>query len=616
MKNPIESPVNVSAAIAFPAILDILEEALFLFDTCFRMAWHNKACDALYYSATGTHINKHFDFNELLTEEQQLVFADNLRQVLKGEKMHFEWNYQKKSVSRWVSVSLYPYRTADGVVAGICGSMRDITERKNADYLIRTNEKKYRTLVNSLSEGVILQTPGRKMLTANQSAVQILGVTLEELVKKGFPLPEWEMVDKNEKPVSCDNFFCRKNGRISPVKDKALGIRRGNSIQWLKLNMAGVSDAPNGEPYAIAISFEDITEKKMTSRELRVLSMVAKETLNAVLILKPAGEAVWMNEGFTRLTGYSREEIVGTVSREMLSGPGTDDITQQEMTHSRRNGLPFQKEQVMYTKDGVKKRVRVDGQPMRDENGELSMFFVIVTDITEQRRMEEERLQNQLNQQKEITRVMMQAQEAERDNLGRELHDNINQLLAATALQLSYCSSNYKQARPVIEDCRKNVMMAIDEIRHLSHKMVMPYFSVSNLSCELNWLIAHYKHTPLHIQLDTSGWKDADVQPAIKETLFRIAQEQMGNIHKHAQASKVSMHISTGEETAQLSICDDGIGFDTSQEKKGIGITNIINRAEAYNGTSHFTSAPGKGCRLLVTIPFKDQSGAGYSPIR
>ena len=270
----------------------------------------------------------------------------------------------------------------------------------------------------------------------------------------------------------------------------------------------------------------------------------------------------------------------------------------------------------MYTKDGVRKIVRVDGQPMRDENGNLSMFFAIVTDITEQRRMEEERLQNQLNQQKEITRVMMQAQEAERDNLGRELHDNINQLLAATALQLSYCSSNYKTARPVIEDCRKNVMMAIDEIRHLSHKMVMPHFSVSNLSCELNWLIAHYKHTPLQIQLDTTGWKDADIQPAIKETFFRIAQEQMGNILKHAQASKVLMRISTDEETAQLSICDDGIGFDTSQEKKGIGITNIINRAEAYNGTSQFISSPGQGCRLLVTIPFKDQSGAGYSPSR
>ena len=595
-------------------MLDTLEESLFLFDSKQRLVWFNRSADTLYHSVSGKHLGKDFDFNELLTVEQQLLFKQHLYNVLAGEKQHFEWNY-RQSVNKWISVSLYPYATGNGSFTGICGSMRDITEKKNADYLIKSNEKKYRTLVNSLSEGVILQTLDRKILTANKNAELILGVTMDELAKNGFPLPCWDMIDKNEKPINCKDLLCWKNGRISPVKSKPVGIRRGNTVQWIRVNVAGVSSSQEDEPYAMAISFEDITEQKRISRELRVLSMVAKETLNAVLILKPAGEAVWMNEGFTRLTGYSREEIVGQSSRHMLKGPATDTAALQEMEHSRRNGLPFNKEHMLYTKNGEVKWVKVEGQPMREENGELSMFFVIVTDITEQRRLEEERLQNEINQRKEITRVMMQAQETERDNLGRELHDNINQLLAAAALQLSYCSDNYELAKPVIEECRDNVRLVIEEIRQLSHKMVMPRFSVSSLQYELNWLMAHYKYTQ-NIRLDTTGWNEAHVCHTIKQTFFRIAQEQLYNIQKHARAKKVLVCIKSDTTQAFMSIHDDGIGFDPAQERKGIGMTNIINRAEAYNGTSQFISVPGKGCELLVTIPFRKPGSPPCPPIR
>ena len=468
--NPAENHLTATAGNIFPAILDTLEESLFLFDSELRMAWYNCAADKLYHSVSGKHLGKDFDFNELLTAEQQPIFKAHLADVLAGQKAHFEWKYLK-AVTRWVSVSLYPYVADNGTITGIYGSMRDITEQK------------------------------------------------------------------------------------------------------------------------------------LISREMRVLSMVARETMNAVLILKPGGEAVWINEGFTRLTGYSPEEIVGKTSREMLHGPGTDMGTRDEMAHSRQNGLPFKKEQLIYTKQGTAVWAKVEGQPMKDENGELTMFFVIVTDITEQRRREEERLQNQIEQQKEITRLMMQAQEEERNNLGRELHDNVNQLLAAVALQLSYCNAHYETAKTVVEECREYVQMAIEEIRVLSHKMVLPRFSLSSLQYELGWLITNYQHTQ-KITLDATGWCEANIPHTIKETFFRIAQEQLHNIHKYAKATKVSVRIKSDAECAFMSIHDDGIGFNPCQEKKGIGVTNIINRAEAYNGTSRFISAPGKGCTLLVSIPY------------
>ena len=828
----------------FPAILDTLEDPLFLFDHNFKMPWHNKACNQLYQSVSGRPIDSSFDFNELLTKEQQPLFKDQLVKVLTGEKAHFEWNY-RKSITKWVSVSLYPFIAGNGKCTGICGCMRDITEKKlneqvllrntavlnsigegvvliDADFNVLTfnrraydmiskidgqprlggnfinllpphrriqamralhaafqgehveyeelyapafwilinchpvrndcgaikhvsisfrniterkrseerlkaSEKKYRSLVNSLSEGVILQTSDKTTLTVNKNAELILGLTSEELMQNGFPHPGWSIVDKNEKEIPHEEIFGKKNGRIHPVKGKVVGIRKNNHVQWLRLNMTGVNNSRHVEPSALVISFEDITEQKRISGEMKILSMVAKETMNAVLIMLLNGEVLWVNEGFTRLTGYSAEEVVGTTSRQMLFGPDTDMKTVEELRHARENGSQFESVQAIYTKQGAKIWTKCEGQPMKDENGVISRIFVIVTDITaekkimeemevlsmiaketgngvmifdktssltlwinegftrltgfepadiigknpvavlqapetdqdmlnymtgqiqnnlpydgellicvkdgskrlhhitaqpfkdikgevtryfaittditERRQLEEERLQNQIEQQKEITRATLQGQEAERNELGRELHDNINQLLAAVNLQLCYCIDNYKMARPVIRQSRDNVLRAIEEIRSLSHKMVMPRFSATSLQDELNELTASYRHTQ-DIELKTTEWDEKTVPQCVKETFFRIAQEKLNNIQKHAQAKKITIRIKNDAGSAFMCIKDDGIGFDPTQKKKGIGIANIISRVEAYNGTCKLISAPGMGCKLFVSIPY------------
>lgn len=89
--------------------------------------------------------------------------------------------------------------------------------------------------------------------------------------------------------------------------------------------------------------------------------MVARETLNAVMILQLSGEVLWINEGFTRLTGYQPGEILGGTSREMLNGPETDMHVLQQMKHCRINGLPFNTEHVIYTKEGNKVWAKIEG---------------------------------------------------------------------------------------------------------------------------------------------------------------------------------------------------------------------------------------------------------------
>ncbi len=832
----------------FPAILDTLEEPLFLFDSNFKMVWHNRASNEMYQSVSGKPIDCSFDFNELLTEEQQPLFYEHLTKVLAGEKAHFEWRY-KKAVVRWLSVSLYPFKTNDGKFAGVCGHMRDITdkkineltllrntailnnindaviytdleqqiiyfnhtaekiyglashevmgcrlpdvigfeylndtkenaahcisvkenwegkvvhtrkdgkkvfllagvtslrdkhehkigliatykditeeelskqqsqqhqdninsiisnikegillidhnftiltfneraynlekkictnlkvgenllsllpdcrkkpvieyleltlknkpveyevlypdntwlliyfvpvknkngdirqicityrditERKLADDLVKTNEKKYRTLVNSLAEGVILQTRDNKILTTNNSAAQILGVTIDELKQNGLFCTGCIIIDEMQEEVPKESLFLKKSGKINQFKNKVIGLQRQNNIQWLRINSASVNNSQTDEGDAIVISFKDITEEKRISGEMEVLSMVAKETNNSVIIFDRTNDrnTLWINEGFTRLTGYAKEDIIGKNVVKVMTGPETDKAMVQYMHRQVMNNESYVGEILIYAKDGSKRLHQVIGQPIKDHNGKVTKYFAMGTDITEQRRMEEERLQKEVEQQKEITRIILQTQELERNELGRELHDNINQILGAVKMQLSFCiEADRKTAKQVTQSSIDHLREAMNEIRNLSHRMVMPRFSESSLEDELNELIQKYNNTK-SIQLETWKWREDKIPYTIKETFFRVVQEQLSNIYKHAKADEIIIRLENCERYAVLCVKDNGVGFDTKKKRKGIGITNIVSRVELMNGISSFVSAPGKGCTLSINIP-------------
>jgi signal transduction histidine kinase len=147
------------------------------------------------------------------------------------------------------------------------------------------------------------------------------------------------------------------------------------------------------------------------------------------------------------------------------------------------------------------------------------------------------------------------------------------------------------------------ISSAIEEIRRLSKSMIETFHKEVGLELSLNDLIENVLLTQqFSIDLQYNVPNEQQLDDKLKMTIFRIVQEQLNNTIKHAAASQVFISILQKDRLLQITIADDGKGFNTNKKRTGIGITNIISRTELFNGRVKIESAPGHGCRMQVSF--------------
>jgi signal transduction histidine kinase len=223
-----------------------------------------------------------------------------------------------------------------------------------------------------------------------------------------------------------------------------------------------------------------------------------------------------------------------------------------------------------------------------------------VNDITENIR-----LQKELDLQKlQLIEAVLDAQENERRIIGRELHDNVNQILAALKLNLDLAGENTGHTQMFIANCKQTVSTAMDEVRKLSKELFVPgHLKELGLLLAVEDLIKE-NLLPKQIQweFNTDISDDYSLAEEQKLAVYRIIQEQLANIIKYAEASFVTITIQVEGEQISLEIKDNGKGFDASTQKQGIGMTNIISRAELFNGHVKIHSAAGVGYTIKVVL--------------
>jgi signal transduction histidine kinase len=255
---------------------------------------------------------------------------------------------------------------------------------------------------------------------------------------------------------------------------------------------------------------------------------------------------------------------------------------------------------IIQLETGEERRIYFNSHPLFYANDSLA--FSVVTNIAD---VKEDKFPNEKKERvtQEISEIITEVREQERTRIGHELHDNVNQILSTIKLFLEVLTPANDNEKMMLIKSREYIFTAMEEIRKLTQEWVVPRLKEENLTENIQRLVDDINiSNVIKIKFEHDNENDI-LSPGKKITLFRIIQEPVKNILQHSKAKHVDVCVKFRDAYVRLTIKDDGIGFDATQTRRGIGLSNIYERSRFYNGTVDLHTSPGKGCTLIVNMP-------------
>lgn len=574
------------------------------------ISW-NKTAEGFYETPADQAIGK------LVTQVVQLDYQNTTRQnaikqifktgIWKGEVAYQEKDGEKKYILN--TISLVVDETGEKI--GILTLGRDITDRKKAEQKLRQSEAFYRTMIADSLDGILLLNEQGKISFCSPSVRHVLGYEAEEVEgRNGF-----EFVHPQDIDWAFQSFQKEVEERPE-IKFITIRLLHKNG-QWVWCMVRGHNLLSNPNINSLVVYFHDDTLRKQTSdalkeSEKRFRSLI-KDLQVGVFIFDKDGTIIMCNKALSHMLSVPEEMIVGKNVYDILP----DDMINEKEEPIPQNERPFaftvqSKQMVKEAVIGVshpttreRSWVMMNADPILDDNGDLKHVVCSVTDITSRKKLEQKLMADQISHQKQLTQATIDGQEAERREIGRELHDNIGQQLTTIKLFLDMVKSTADDVTIEMANMAlKGVSDVINEIRSMSRALV-PYTlkDLGLVESVMELVDAASRVQRIKIDFVYEDFEEELVPENQKLTLFRIIQEQLNNIAKHAEAKHVSIVIKNTEKKILLEIKDDGKGFNPKKIRNGLGITNIRNRAELFGGSAQVLSQPGKGCTLKVSLP-------------
>ena len=335
------------------------------------------------------------------------------------------------------------------------------------------------------------------------------------------------------------------------------------------------------------------SEEELTESEGKFRTLVEQSLVGVFIFQKE--KFIYTNPGFEKISGYTGEELMNGMSFKDLIHEDDLDLIQTNY-FGRISGQKI-------TDHYNIRAIRADGALRHIEiivsaiiyKGSMAIIGTVI-DIT-----------SKIEEKKRIEKAIIDIQERERLQIGMELHDNVNQILAASSINLDVLKRNLddrNRADEIISDLKSYTIEAINELRRLSHQLAPSIDAEIPLADKIVSLankINIAKKLDIFIDVDTF---ENDFSSSLQLTFYRIIQEQLTNILKYAEASFVEISIHANDQNVRLKIVDNGKGFDTDKKKEGIGLENIRRRVGMFDGKVEILSSSGKGCTIIVLIPF------------
>ena len=478
---------------------------------------------------------------------------------------------------------------------------QEINERKWAEQVLRSSEEKYRLVVEHANEGIVVTQDGF-FRYINPKAAKIWGYALEELTSRSFI----EFIHPDDRDLVMERHLKRIKGDSLPSFLSCRIIDSEGNTKWLEINSVLITWM--GRPATLAF-FNNVTERKRYEESLHLLWSAIQQAKDSIIIttanpVRPSAKIVFVNPAFTKMTGYTAEEVIGKPSLT-LQGPMTDSIEWTKFETGSSQSKAFYLETIAYRKDGSQFNLEWEIAPLRDERGKVTHFVSIQRDITERKRAEE-KFELYREQLRSLTSELSLAEESERRRIATQIHDHIGQTLAITKIRLGalkdLCDGDHTEP---IDEIRALIEKTIQYAKSLTFELSPPILYELGFEATIEWLSEQMQK--LHYIL-FSCENDDTPKPLTREMsilLFQVVRELYMNIVKHSQAHQVVTHIRREGDHLVIQVEDDGIGFDSSAIDRSFtfGFFSIRERLKYLGGTLEVDTTPGKGTIITVISP-------------
>lgn len=491
---------------------------------------------------------------------------------------------------------------------------QNTVEKKETEEQARQSELFFRALFADSLDGILLVDEGGTISFSSESVFKILGYEPDDLMGKNC----FNYVHPDDLELGISTF--QDEVRQAPQK-KFIDIRLLQKTgEWLWCMVRGHNLLSNPAVGKMLIYFCDDTFRRtieaalIESRE-RFYNLI--QNLNVGVILCNAeGRILLCNQSCLEIfRGSTEEELIG----KSVFNPDVKLIYEdgKQMTEDE-----YPIAQAISTKKVIRDRIvgvernasgkliwlQINAQPVLEADQTIKHIICSFVDITEQRALAQQFKQQELQKQKQLMQATIDGQEKERSEISRELHDNISQHLTTTRIYLEVAKDKVEgQTLEMIMQAHKGLMYISHEIRRLSQSLAPPELRDIGLVESIRDLCDLLKN--LHsfsIKFDHYAFNEDRIPDRMKLMLFRIIQEQVNNIIRHANAGNIIISLQMEGVELKLFIADDGKGYDPQLIKKGLGLTNIINRVELFDGNAEIITSPGNGCFLQIKVPLKE----------
>jgi PAS domain S-box-containing protein len=510
---------------------------------------------------------------------------------------------------RYHHIRIFPERGLHGETVGALALGRDVTDRKEAEDRLYASEQAFRTVVEHSLDNIGRYDLNFRRTYANPALLSLMQLSAADVVGK-TPAEVSPFVDPDRYMKLLRDVVETRRGATEAVR-----LRDANgAIRWGHI-MVVPELSPSGAVVSILAISRDIDELKRSESAFRTL---AENAPDPIIRYDRQCRRLYVNPEFLRVCGLRPEQLLGKKAGEDMAGPKQIERRfRAKLREVMRTGVAA-KFELNWQTAGKAQCWYVHAVPEYDANGAVQSGLTIWRDISEAKAAEL-RLRDSYDMLRELASRRETAREEERKRIARELHDELGQQLTALRMRASTLRMRFGPENPELARQIQDLLSLADDTMQVMRSVVTslrPAALDAGIAAALEWLVAEFSRGA---QMAYSLSVPDDMPPLSEDraiALFRIVQEALTNVARHARAQHVHVTLARIDEDCLLEVRDDGRGFDpVATRKRSFGLAGMKERMLMLGGKIDIASAPGKGTRINVRMPWQVEGKKCVPPI-